>query len=533
MSSFRLKLAVVMALVPSVIVLAFGLVAWLTLHGQMITALDLKMTLPGNALSRQVLPDTDTTKFQEWSQTFLEGTPVDSRLISWILVMGNENKEILSGSEEGVVDVNVLSKYLPKDGDFVKVPRMEPPSRRDGLRGGGRDSRRGGPKGGARPRDFEESPPPRRGRGGPPPPKPRRGPGGERRPQEQADYRPPVFFSTEGVGDQWRVGAFSNPHATVFVGVDLKSFQAEVDQVRNHFILAVAAGIVLSALAGWMIASKAIRPIDRIAETAERVTALGLDRRIGLTGREDKEFARLIKGLNAMMERLEDSFQHSARFSADASHELKTPLAVMRGELERGLKDCEPGSEQEQRFIDLSEEVHRLNQITEALLTLSRADSGSLELNKASFSLSEALDSFCEDAEILCMDKELTFNSGIESDLVISADRVLVLSVLHNLVSNAIKYNQDNGDVTIMALRFEDRIVVEVSNTGPGIPADQRDRIFKRFYRVDDARSRQKDGFGLGLNIAIELTSVNGGELRLLEDSPSGKTRFAVRFPAV
>ena len=533
MNSFRLKLAVIMALVPSVIVSAFGLVAWWTLHRQMITALDLKMTLPGNALARQISPQTDTTKFQDWSQTFLEGAPIGNRLISWVLVIENDTQEVVSESEEGVVDVQVLSEYLPKEGDFVKMPQMAPPGRRDGPRGGPREGRRDGPRVRQRPPDFEDGPPQRRGRGGPPPPKPKRGPGGERRPPERADYRPPVFFSTETNGEQWRVGAFSNPHATVFVGADLKTFQAEVDQVRNHFMLAVAAGIALSALAGWMIASKAIRPIDRIAETAEHVTALGLDRRIGLTGREDKEFARLIKVLNAMMERLEQSFQHAVRFSADASHELKTPLAVMRGELERGLKECTPGSEQEQRFIELSEEVHRLNQITEALLTLSRADSGSLKLNKTEFSLTEALESFCEDAEILCGEEELAFRSDIKEGLVISADRVLVLSVLHNLVSNAIKYNQEGGEVGITASRSADDVVVEVTNTGPGIPADQRDRIFKRFHRVDDARSRQRDGFGLGLNIALELTSVNGGELSLLEDSPSGQTRFAVRFPAI
>lgn len=516
MKSFRLKLAVIMALVPSVIVIAFGLVAWWTLHRQMLTSLDLKMTLPGNALSRQVSPDTDTTKFQEWSQAFLDGVPAGGRLVSWVLVMKNRSSEVLSASDEGIVDVKVLNGYLPKDGDFVKVPRMDPPSRR------------GEPRGRPRPPGFEDGAPPHRGR--PPPSRPRRG-GGERGSSDRADYRPPVFFSTESASEQWRVGAFSDPYATVFVGADLGTFQAEVDQVHTRFILAVGAGIALSALAGWMIASRAIRPINRIAQTAEQVTALGLDERIALTGREDREFARLINVLNAMMERLEDSFQHSARFSADASHELKTPLAVMRGELERGLNECDPGSDQEQRFIDLSEEVHRLNQITEALLTLSRADSGSLELNKVSFSLSEALESFCEDAEILCQDKELTFTSQIEDELVISADRVLVLSVLHNLVSNAIKYNQDNGDVAITASHSEGRVVIEVSNTGPGVPDDQRDRIFKRFYRVDDARSRQKDGFGLGLNIAMELTLVNGGELSLLDAEGDERTRFSVAFP--
>ena len=154
-----------------------------------------------------------------------------------------------------------------------------------------------------------------------------------------------------------------------------------------------------------------------------------------------------------------------------------------------------------------------------------------MELNKVSFSLSEALESFCEDAEILCQDKELTFTSQIEDELVISADRVLVLSVLHNLVSNAIKYNQDNGDVAITASHSEGRVVIEVSNTGPGVPDDQRDRIFKRFYRVDDARSRQKDGFGLGVNIAMELTLVNGGELSLLDAEGDERTRFSVAFP--
>lgn len=508
MNSFRLKLAVIMALVPSVIVSVFGVAAWWTLHRQMVAALDLKMTLPGQALSRRVMPDTDPSKFREWTQTFLDEVQPDSSLLSWVIVVDNDSTEVVSASDEDLVDVNVLSDYLPKEGDFVSVSRLEPersrpqerPPKRPRHIGDERGDRRG---------------PPRRGR------------------DRRSEYRPPVFFSTTHQSEHWRVGVFSNPHASVFLGVDLKTFQTEVDQMRFRFIVAVLAGIALTSLAGWMIASKAMRPVHRITQTAEQVNALGLDERIPRTGREDGEFGRLIDVLNAMMERLEDSFQHAARFSADASHELKTPLAVMRGELERGLKECEPGSEQEQRFIDLSEEVHRLNRITEALLTLSRADSGALQIEKVPFSLSRALEAFCEDAEILCQEEALTFHAEIKPDLEISADRPLVLSMLHNLVSNAIKYNEDKGKVTIRASRSDDEVVVEVANTGPGIPPDQRARVFKRFYRVDDARSRQKDGFGLGLNIALELARVNGAELRLLDENSKGETRFALRFPAV
>jgi signal transduction histidine kinase len=246
---------------------------------------------------------------------------------------------------------------------------------------------------------------------------------------------------------------------------------------------------------------------------------------------DDREFAQLIDVLNGMMERLQSSFQQAVRFTADASHELKTPLAIMLATLDDAVRNAEPGSDEHERLVSLFEEANRLKKITQSLLLLSQADSGRLPTNPETYDLSSDLSRLIEDGEILCEQAELTLEHHFEPNMEVNADRALLRQVFQNLLSNAIKYNRAQGRVSLRLVRDDNVVVFTISNTGPAIPEENQSRLFERFFRGDKAHSRQTDGFGLGLNIAVEIARANGAELRLAS-SKEDETVFEVRLAA-
>jgi signal transduction histidine kinase len=259
---------------------------------------------------------------------------------------------------------------------------------------------------------------------------------------------------------------------------------------------------------------------------AEGVTARGLDQRIPASA-EDPEITRLIQVLNGMMDRLETSFRQATRFSADASHELKTPLAIMQGELENALQAAEFGSREQQVFSNLLEETQRLKRITRGLLLLSQADAGQLKLAPEDVPLSADLEAMVEDARVLATDAQLQFDVRIQPGLRVQADRGLLHMALLNLLNNAVKYNEPNGAVGVTLAAVDNRVVLTLCNAGPGIPPADQPRIFERFYRADQSRSRMQDGLGLGLSLAREIVHAHRGQLSLKESRP-GQTCFEV-----
>ena len=517
--SFRLRLALMTTLVSGAILFAFVVAAWLLIHRTLLSAVDAQIVLPAKSFVQRVHPQMNLEEFRKSVSVFIEeGTDSASKdTLGLGVLMRNRTKEMsFQSSDESWIEEIPFADFLPNAEELKRMKYLEAKDREARRRPPSREGKRRPPPDARGPRD----------RRGPPPPPGRRG-GSE----ERSVHRKPVFFSAKAGGETWRIGAFSNTYATVFAGVNMRQFDADVRKMRLYFFIGLPIGLLLTAGTGWLVSGKATRAVRRITETAEHMTAQELDQRIPITGHEDEEFARLVKVLNHMMERLERSFHQSARFSADASHELKTPLAVMQGELETALRQCVPDSPQEQTLLDLSEEVHRLKKITENLLVLSRADSGSLNLDKERFSLSEMMHASVEDSEILCEEEKLAFSHDIEADVHILADRVLVQSIVHNLVSNAIKYNREDGSVRVALCNDEEgnaNIVVE--NTGSIIPEPLREKIFDRFFRADDSRTHEVEGFGLGLNIAAELARANGGILELVQ-SENDLTRFALRFP--
>jgi signal transduction histidine kinase len=241
--------------------------------------------------------------------------------------------------------------------------------------------------------------------------------------------------------------------------------------------------------------------------------------------------ARVIQVLNRMMDRLEASFRQATRFSADASHELKTPLAIMQGELESALQGAAPGSKEQQTFSALLEETQRLKSITRGLLLLAQADAGQLKLTRQPVNLTTMLQSLVEDAKILAEDMGLDFEVQLPADFIVQADRALLHTALLNLLVNAVKYNEPGGRLRVALAVASNHIQLEVGNTGPGITPEEQSKIFDRFHRVEAARSRNVDGIGLGLSLAREIIRAHGGEL-VLGESRAGWTIFVATLGA-
>lgn len=264
--------------------------------------------------------------------------------------------------------------------------------------------------------------------------------------------------------------------------------------------------------------------IRRLTATIRRVTAQGLDQRIP-SGEQDRDFAELIAVFNEMLERLERSFHQASRFSADAAHELKTPLAILQGQIEQAMGQADTGSPIQVMLSGILDEVRRLSGISKKLLLLSQADAGRLRLHRSAFDLSNALQDVVEDARMLA--PALQISADIAPGIELEADAELLRQALLNLVSNAIKYNIEDGWIKLSAHATGTRIEVRIGNASHGIAEADRELLFDRFYRADPARSRHVEGSGLGLSLAREIARAHGGDL-ILEDGSTSQTVFCL-----
>ena len=325
-----------------------------------------------------------------------------------------------------------------------------------------------------------------------------------------ARVKKPVFRTVKTSGGDWRVGILGNDSVTVVIGVNLAEYHREAARIRNAFLLVVPLGLVALAAGGWLLAARALGPIAIITRTAAGITARGLDKRVPFTS-TDPDLALLSEVINEMLYRLERSFGQAVRFSADAAHELQTPLTVLQGELEEAVQCSVPGSDEQQRYSGLLEEVQRLKAIVQKLLLLARADAGQLTLQRETVDLTALVESAVEDVKAI--GPELVVEQQIASGVHVKADTDLLAQVFRNMTSNAVKYNVEHGWV-VFELRTSDRVAqFTLSNTGIPIPPEDQERIFDRFYRVNKSRSRRIGGVGLGLSIAREIARAHHGDL--------------------
>jgi signal transduction histidine kinase len=333
------------------------------------------------------------------------------------------------------------------------------------------------------------------------------------------------FQTLETANGRWRVGLFSEAELTVLIAIDMNTFYAGINRFRIAFFLAVPLGLVLLGFTGWFLAARAMRPVAIIADTAEGITAKGLDRRIPTVG-NDIELERLVTVINAMLDRLEKSYHQAVRFSADAAHELQTPLTILQGELDNAIQSSENGSEEQQHYSDLLEELSNLKAVVQKLLLLAHADEGRLKVNRLPVDLSDLVRSSAEDLEIMA--PGLRIEPRIPDKIHLSADAALLNQILRNMTSNAAKYSTPSGKVRLVLESDEKEIRFPLSNTAVPIPDADRPLLFDRFHRVDKARTSA--GSGLGLSLAREIARAHGGDL-VLNPYADGQVSFTLSLP--
>ena len=288
----------------------------------------------------------------------------------------------------------------------------------------------------------------------------------------------------------------------------------------------------LAIAGGYFLAGRVLAPVGAMADKAREITAESLAERLPVDNADD-EFGRLATVFNDTLSRLQDAFERLRRFTADASHELRTPLTAMRSVGEVALRDTLDAGAYRDVIGSMLEEVDRLTRLVESLLTLTRADSGK-DSAGAGAPGPRGVDGKCHRSAPRAGRRKAAriSRSGPRAAVHAVGDAALVHHALMNLIHNAIKYTPDGGTISVELNAMDSgRAVIEVRDTGPGIPAAHRDRIFDRFYRVDAGRSREEGGIGLGLAIARWAIEANGGHIELASDGERGSV-FRVLLPA-
>ncbi len=286
--------------------------------------------------------------------------------------------------------------------------------------------------------------------------------------------------------------------------------------------------VMLAAIGGYLIATRSLRPLDAMARQARRISSESLSKRLPNPNPND-ELGRLATVFNDTLARLEASFAELQRFTADASHELRSPLTALRAVGEVALRDGNDPAVLRETIGSMLEEAQRLTDLVDALLTLARMDSTKADAAREEVNIATLLDEVRDQFEVLANEKRQTIAVTSDDDVTVQADRTLLHLALVNLVHNAIQHGPADSKISITAVRGARKIDISVKDNGPGIPGEYHEKVFERFFRVDKARSRARGGAGLGLAIAKQSVERNGGRIILESNSDRGSV-FRIEF---
>ncbi len=311
-----------------------------------------------------------------------------------------------------------------------------------------------------------------------------------------------------------------------------KPDEADESDLSEIYRIIFWCGVPATLLAlggGWWMMRRALAPVAALTRAAECVNEHNLGAPLPRTGNGD-ELDRLTEVFNAMTERLNQSFARMRKFTLHASHELKTPLTVMHGELETALQNPALAAPQRERLESELDEVQRLAKIVDGLTLLTKADAGQITLAREPVRLDELLREAGADAQSLARPHDVHVHLTACEELTVIGDRHRLRQLLLNLTDNAIKYNARQGTVTLSLRRAAQTAEVTIVNTGPGIPAEILPRIFDPFFRGDSSHSQTVEGCGLGLSIAWWITTAHGGTIQI-KSTPNQITTASVRLP--
>ncbi len=310
--------------------------------------------------------------------------------------------------------------------------------------------------------------------------------------------------------------------------------QVLVWRALDEMLIAQSAGLILAlglaGLGGYALARRALAPLDEMAGQAERITSENLHERLP-TESVDDELGHMARVFNCTLTRLEQSFEQLRRFTSDASHELRTPLTLIRSVGEVGLQKGRTAEEYREIVGSMLEEVNRLTRLLDSLLTISRADAGQISLRPALIRMPDLARECAGLFEALAEEKGVCLSVEAASSANIQGDPILLRQAVVNILHNALKYSSSGGVVVLRSVDLASGCAIEVEDDGPGIPEEHRERIFDRFYRLDEGRSRGAGGAGLGLSIAKWTVQAHGGRIDL-RPAPGGGCIFRITLPA-
>ncbi len=487
--SSRLRIAMISVLTSGMVLVAFGSVTWWILSRNRLAMLDSSLGRMGHRVASH-------------SQRFLQRGAVKMMVDAALGTDRVVEHFYLATDKEGEV---LQSYHWPKKLDYTGLQPGE-----DEIES---------------PRDpFRRRPPPFRMDGE----RNSRPPGDRERPKQfEATYQ-----TVAHGGEQLRIGVFGNRELTFRFGANLGQYAEDIRQIRNAFLLSLPGALLLIALGSLYVAHKAFGPVKLLSHSMQNLSIQGVHERLD-TDSVDAEYRQITQAYNEMLERLERSFSQATRFSADASHELKTPLAIMRGKLEQALARCPTDSDEQRTYTALLEETDRQQIILESLLLLSRADGGKLELTLEDINVSAWLEALIEDAGILAEERDIRVESAIEPNIHASVDPILLQRAVHNLFTNAVRYNHEGGTIHCALTHEGDRqIRLVITNTGETILRQDQERVFDRFVRGPSARAggERRSGLGLGLSLVREIARAHRGTVAL-ESSDDSRTTFVLTLP--
>ncbi|MBZ5675290.1 MAG: HAMP domain-containing protein [Acidobacteriia bacterium] len=337
------------------------------------------------------------------------------------------------------------------------------------------------------------------------------------------------------LADGMRIRLISRRHmidghpAIIRVGFSEEPMWQRFWQLVIGLLVGLPLALGLAGIGGYHLARRALGPVERMARRAREINAEQLDARIDVENPHD-ELGLLAQALNETLSRLQLSFEQLKRFTSDASHELRTPLTAIRSVGEVGLQQEGDRDHYREVIGSMLEETERLSRLVESLLTISRADSGQIQLQQATIPLVPVVEEASSLLDVLAEEKGQTVSFEGDSSIRVKADTVILRQVVINLLDNAIKYSPRKGHISVRVRRCNSHTAcVEVEDCGPGIAPEHRDKVFDRFYRIDEARSREAGGAGLGLALAKWGAEAHGGGLEL--DSTTAGCIFRLLLP--
>ena len=302
-----------------------------------------------------------------------------------------------------------------------------------------------------------------------------------------------------------------------------------IDETGEMILWVGLPAVVLGLFGGWWLTRRAIAPMTLLTNAAAQINDHNLREQLPRTGNGD-ELDRLTEVFNAMTARLDGSFQRIREFTLHASHELKTPLTILHGEMETALADPALLPTERERLLSQLDEMQRLARIVDGLTLLTKVDAGQIQLARMPVLLHELVREIFADAQILAQPRGVQVSLVACDEVIVNGDRHRLRQLLLNLADNAVKYCEPQGRVRIELRAEKTTAKLSITNTGPGIPPEQLPRVFEPFFRGDASHNREADGCGLGLSIARWIATAHGGELRLIS-TPGKETIATLTLP--